>query len=118
MYCKTHHPRPWVGDPSLIGPPLVVWSLFVCKGAIEGFTDVSHAIHTHRVALENIAGGGGSGSNQSAASQAPKDEVADTVTHSVTVSASSPNTAENSIHFWVPLVLCLEQEDVLWISFG
>lgn len=51
----THHARPWVGHPALIGSPLVVWALPVGKGPIEDLPDVSHAIHTDSGALEDMA---------------------------------------------------------------
>ena len=52
--CVTHHSRPRVGHAALIGHPLVVGSLFVSEGAVEGLSDVGHAVHTHCIALEHV----------------------------------------------------------------
>lgn len=54
----THHTRPWVGHPALIGTPVVMGALSVGKGAIEDLPDVSHAVHTDSRAPENVAARG------------------------------------------------------------
>lgn len=59
MYCIintiTHHPWSWIRDPAFISSPLVVGTLFVSKGSVESFSDVSHTVNTHSKSLEHIA---------------------------------------------------------------
>lgn len=54
----THHARPWVGHPALVGSPLVMGALPVGKGPVEHLPDVSHAVHTDSRAPENVAARG------------------------------------------------------------
>ena len=51
----THHARPWVGHPALVGTPLVVGALPVGEGPIEDLPDISHTVHADSRALEDMA---------------------------------------------------------------
>lgn len=50
----THHAWSRIGDPALVGPPLLVGALLVSEGSVEGFSDVSHAVNAHGKTLEHI----------------------------------------------------------------
>lgn len=43
----THRAGTWVGNSSLEGHPLVVWSISVRVRTQEHSPDVCHAVHTH-----------------------------------------------------------------------
>lgn len=45
--CCTHSARTWVGNTSLEGHPLIIWSISMGVRTQEHPPDVCHAVHTH-----------------------------------------------------------------------
>lgn len=50
---KTHRSRSRVGDFVFVRCPVMLWSLSVGKRAIEGSSDVFHAVDTHCIAFKH-----------------------------------------------------------------